>query len=72
MILKPYFLENPEWYTEDEDGEYRLTDKAPPKAVESFREFKEAEKWMEEHMIMFVEPKGKQIKEMLKQPNSSK
>lgn len=62
MILKPYFLENPEWYTEDEDGEYRLTDKAPPKAVESFREFKKTEKWMEKHMILSVKPKESKSK----------
>ena len=62
MILKPYFLENPEWYTEDENGDYKLTDKAPPKAIESFREFKEAEKWMEEHMILSVKPKESKSK----------
>ena len=62
MILRPYFLENPEWYTEDENGDYKLTDKAPPKAIESFREFKEAEEWMEKHMIMFVEPKESKSK----------
>ena len=38
MIGKhPYFIENDEWYTKDGSlGRYVLTDKAPPKAVESY------------------------------------
>ena len=47
MIIRemPYFLENEEWYTEDEDFEsedgrgFHLTDKAPQKAVDSYMEF---------------------------------
>lgn len=37
---KPYFLENEEWYYFDEDEFcYKLTDKAPKKAVDSYNEF---------------------------------
>ena len=43
MREMPYFLTNPEWFTEsrDESGEarYALTDKAPAEAVESFERF---------------------------------
>ena len=41
MILeKPYFMTNKEWYYHDEkDWKYKLTDKAPQKAVESYKEF---------------------------------
>lgn len=43
MRTMPYFLTNPEWYTEsrDENGKvrYALTDKAPAEAVESFEQF---------------------------------
>lgn len=38
----PYFLKNDEWYTfdpDDEDRAYKLTDKAPKKARESYEEF---------------------------------
>lgn len=36
----PYFLSNPKWYYYDEDeGIYRLTSKAPKKAIESYNEF---------------------------------
>ena len=37
---KPYFLENEEWYTFDEDEfRYRLTDNAPENAIKSFIDF---------------------------------
>lgn len=37
---KPYFLTNPAWYYFDEDEFcYKLTDKAPKKAIESYKEF---------------------------------
>lgn len=40
MIPEPYFMQNKEWYTFDEvEFKYKLTDKAPPKAVESYNEF---------------------------------
>lgn len=47
MMLMPYFMENPEWYIEEQVGdhyydghvEYKLTDKAPQKARESFEEY---------------------------------
>ena len=37
----PYFMKNKKWYYEDNENEphFRLTDKAPPKAVESYEEF---------------------------------
>lgn len=42
QIAEPYFLKNEEWFTYNfEKAEYELTDKAPPKAVESFKEFYE-------------------------------
>ncbi len=42
----PYFLTNEEWfYFDEENYHYVLTTKAPPKAVESYKEFyKELEK----------------------------
>ena len=41
-IDKPYFLENEDWfYFDEEEWCYKLTDKAPQKAVESFKEFYE-------------------------------
>lgn len=43
MMGRPYFLKNPEWYVEkyDKNGwlKYELTDKAPKKTVESYKEF---------------------------------
>ncbi len=40
MQLKPYFMNNPEWYYHDKkDFCYKLTDKAPPKAIKSYNEF---------------------------------
>lgn len=40
MIERPYFLNNPEWYTFNaEEWRYELTDKAPAKARESYAEF---------------------------------
>ena len=34
----PYFLTNKEWYYYDmKTGRYKLTDKAPEKAIESYR-----------------------------------
>ena len=40
MQLKPYFMENEEWYYFDpEEWCYKLTDKAPTEAVESYKEF---------------------------------
>lgn len=45
MRGRPYFLKNPEWYVEKVDKEgllkYELTDKAPKKAVESYKEYQE-------------------------------
>lgn len=40
MRDKPYFMENPDWYYFDENEWcYKLTDAAPPDAVDSYREF---------------------------------
>jgi len=39
---RPYFMENEEWYYHDKDEFcYKLTDKAPQKAIESYKEFYE-------------------------------
>lgn len=39
-LEKPYFMENKEWYYFDEkEFKYKLTDKATPKAVESYKKF---------------------------------
>lgn len=40
MLEKPYFMKNKEWYFFDEkDFCYKLTDKAPTKAIKSYEEF---------------------------------
>lgn len=37
---KPYFMNNDDWYYYDyEEKKYKLTDKAPQKAIESYNEF---------------------------------
>ncbi len=39
---KPYFMTNSEWYYFDEDAfRYKLTDKAPQKAIDSYNEYYE-------------------------------
>lgn len=39
-VPKPYFMENEKWYYFDEDDFcYKLTDDAPEKAKESYKEF---------------------------------
>ncbi len=41
MINMPYFMKNKEWFTEgSKTGEEKLTDKAPPEAVKSFKKYK--------------------------------
>jgi hypothetical protein len=43
QIEQPYFMSNVEWYEySKEDGKYVLTPEAPPKAVESYKEFYKA------------------------------
>lgn len=44
MILEePYFMKNKEWYYfDEEDFIYKLTDKAPEKAKESYKEYYDA------------------------------
>lgn len=49
MKLMPYFLTNKEWYVmvipkENNGRGYKLTDKAPPEAIESYKEFYAEEK----------------------------
>jgi hypothetical protein len=40
FLNKPYFMTNQDWYRRDEElGRFVLTDKAPPKAVESYKKF---------------------------------
>ena len=55
MMDMPYFLENEEWYKEyrDERGrlKFKLTDKAPQKAVYSYNEYYEDLKYAEENNI---------------------
>lgn len=37
---RPYFMENKEWYYHDEEEfKYKLTDKAPLEAIESYNAF---------------------------------
>lgn len=39
-VVMPYFMQNEEWYYYDEIDEiYKLTDKAPIEAVESYNDF---------------------------------
>lgn len=39
-VEEPLFMKNPEWYYFDEDEFcYKLTDKAPPDAVKSYKDF---------------------------------
>lgn len=40
VAYMPYFMTNKEWYYFDaKDFKYKLTDKAPKKAVDSYKEF---------------------------------
>lgn len=39
-LNEPYFMSNPDWYYFDEtEFRYKLTDKAPEKAIDSYNEF---------------------------------
>lgn len=43
MLDMPYFMNNPDWYYFDyEVKKYKLTDKAPQKAKDSYKEFYKA------------------------------
>jgi hypothetical protein len=61
MLGAQYFVwrENKEWYEivhdeKDEDiVEYRLTDKAPPEAVESFELWQKKRQYAREHGIVY-------------------
>lgn len=61
MLGSSYFIwrQNKEWYEyvdvegEEDSFEIRLTDKAPPEAVESFRRLQEKQKYAKEHGIMY-------------------
>lgn len=50
LLEEPYFLKNKEWYIKEDDADlppflrknkrqYRLTDKAPQKAIDSYNEY---------------------------------
>ena len=42
MKAMPFFMTNEDWYTvdsEDDDRGYKLTDKAPQEAIDSYNEF---------------------------------
>lgn len=40
IIEKPYFMRNSEWYYfDDNEFIYKLTEKAPKKAIESYEEY---------------------------------
>lgn len=40
QVEKPYFMKNKSWYYFDEEEfVYKLTDKAPQKAIDSYNEF---------------------------------
>lgn len=40
MQTKPFFMNNPDWYYFDEDDwKYRLTDRAPREARDSYEDF---------------------------------
>lgn len=42
LLEQPYFMENTEWYWHDrQECMYKLTDKAPEKAKQSYKEFYE-------------------------------
>lgn len=52
LLDRPYFLKNKEWYIEEDDAhlpsclrknkrQYRLTDKAPQKAIDSYNKYYE-------------------------------
>ena len=54
MMDMPYFLENEEWYTERLNNGcavYTLTDKAPQKAIDSYKEYHEMLRYAEENNI---------------------
>ena len=41
---EPYFMSNKDWYYYDPNElKYKLTDKAPPEAIESYEEFYKSE-----------------------------
>lgn len=43
-VERPYFMENEEWYYYDEEeGIFKLTDKAPQEAIDSYNEFYSSE-----------------------------
>jgi len=43
-VERPYFMENKEWYYYDEKEEiFKLTDKAPQEAIDSYNEFYSSE-----------------------------
>ncbi|NMA85484.1 MAG: hypothetical protein GX962_16655 [Epulopiscium sp.] len=58
-LKEPYFMENEDWYYFDEVGfKYKLTDKAPLKAIISYKEYYDTldsmqlKVWLYEHCIL--------------------
>ena len=52
---KPYFMENEDWYYWDEEAwSYKLTDKAPKEAIESYKEFYREETYVDENGRLWV------------------
>lgn len=52
----PYFMKNPKWYYHDaKEFCYKLTDEAPPKAVESYKEFYEVHVSIDENGDEWIE-----------------
>ena len=52
---KPYFMENEDWYYFDEEEWcYRLTDKAPKEAIESYIDFYTEETGVDENGNVWV------------------
>lgn len=44
LVTRPYFMENKGWYYfDDKEWKYKLTDKAPEKAIKSYEEFYDPE-----------------------------
>lgn len=40
LTTEPYFMKNKEWYYHDKkEWRFKLTDKAPQKAIESYNDF---------------------------------
>lgn len=57
MKERPFFMKNKEWYYFDNNDPTRgikLTDKAPPKAIKSYKEFYKADIYIDENGVEWV------------------